>query len=163
MSEQNRYEFELKLLNKLLREADEKERFLANPKLYLEGELDTQLPADLVVQAVEEDASNAYIVLPDPIHTFLGELYASTIDKQIATGYSRKTIEALVVERALTNPVFRQEVFYDNPRSGFIEAMGLNESQLPADFKVTILEENPTLVYLVVPFFRQDSILAYFD
>lgn len=59
----------------------------------------------------------------------------------------RKTVEEKVRERAQRDPAFRQLLTTD-PRSALRDEVGI---EIPEDVKITVVEESPSTVYLVLP------------
>jgi hypothetical protein len=64
-----RQEMERWLIEKSLEDEDFRQRLLEDPKETLEGELETRLPEEVRVVAVEETADTIYLVLPSSTPT----------------------------------------------------------------------------------------------
>ena len=60
----SRVEVERRLIQRSLQDEEFRQRLLADPKGTVEQELETQLPEDVEVRAVEESAQTIYLVLP---------------------------------------------------------------------------------------------------
>ena len=60
---------------------------------------------------------------------------------------TRKQLEAQMIDRAMKDETFRQELLRD-PKGVFARELGI---QLPANINVQVLQESPSTVYLVVP------------
>lgn len=70
--------------------------------------------------------------------------------QQIATGLEpKKNIEAALAAKAWDNPTFRQELL-SNPREVMTREID-GFSQLPANVKISIIEEEPNTLYFVLP------------
>ena len=63
-------------------------------------------------------------------------------------GKTRQQLEAQLIDRAMQDETFRQELVRD-PRGVVARALGME--QLPEHIQVQVLEESPTTVYLVLP------------
>ncbi len=63
------------------------------------------------------------------------------------TGNARQQLEAQVIDRALKDETFRQELVRD-PKGVFERELGI---QMPEHLQVQVLEESPSTVYLVLP------------
>ena len=63
------------------------------------------------------------------------------------TGKTRQQLEAQLIDRALQDETFRQELVRD-PKAVFARELGI---ALPEHIQVQVLEESPTTVYLVLP------------
>ena len=63
------------------------------------------------------------------------------------TGNARQTLEAQLIDRAMQDETFRQELVRD-PKGVFARELGI---RLPEHIQVQVLEESPTTVYLVLP------------
>ena len=59
----------------------------------------------------------------------------------------RQALEAELIDRAMKDDGFRQELVRD-PKSVFERELGIH---VPADMAIKVLEESPTTVYLVLP------------
>ena len=60
---------------------------------------------------------------------------------------ARKQLEAQLIDRALKDETFRQELVRD-PKGVFTRELGIT---MPEQIQVQVLEESPTTVYLVLP------------
>lgn len=60
---------------------------------------------------------------------------------------SRKDLEVQIIEKAWQNEAFRQELLC-NPKALIEAELG---KKLPSDLQITVLEETPSLIYLVLP------------
>jgi hypothetical protein len=60
----SRVEVERRLIQRSLQDEEFRQRLIADPKGTVEQELETQLPEDVEVRAVEESAQTIYLVLP---------------------------------------------------------------------------------------------------
>ncbi len=60
---------------------------------------------------------------------------------------TRKQLEAQLIDRAMKDETFRQELLRD-PRGVFERELGI---RLPEHINVQVLEESPTTVHLVLP------------
>jgi hypothetical protein len=150
----NRFLLELQILQAVLDDGAAQQALKDDAHGFLSEKFDLQIPSGITIDVIEETPEQAYIVLPDPNHEFMGELVSGFV-----AGKHRKAVEAHVIERALTNPTWRETVFFDDPTAGFIKALGLNPLLLPADFTVTILQEDEQHIYLVLPFYGRSGIL----
>ena len=63
-------------------------------------------------------------------------------------GKTRQQLEAQLIDRAMQDETFRQELVRD---PGGVVARELGMEQLPEHIQVQVLEESPTTVYLVLP------------
>ena len=59
----------------------------------------------------------------------------------------RQALEAQLIDRAMKDETFRQELVRD-PKGVFERELGIH---VPADITIEVLEERPTTVYLVLP------------
>ncbi len=62
-------------------------------------------------------------------------------------GKTRTQLEAQVIDRAMKDEAFREELVRD-PKGVFARELGMN---MPEHIQVQVLEESPTTVYLVLP------------
>ena len=62
-------------------------------------------------------------------------------------GKTRQRLEARLINRALKDDTFREELVRD-PRAVFARELGI---QMPEHIQVQVLEESPSTVYLVLP------------
>ena len=60
---------------------------------------------------------------------------------------ARKTTEAQLIDRAMRDAAFRQELLAD-PKAVFLRELGM---EVPDSIRVEVLEETPSTVYLVLP------------
>ncbi len=60
---------------------------------------------------------------------------------------ARKRLEAQLIDRAMKDDTFREELVRD-PKGVFARELGIT---MPATIDVQVLEEGPTTVYLVLP------------
>ncbi len=60
---------------------------------------------------------------------------------------ARKRLEAQLIDRAMKDDAFREELVRD-PKGVFARELGIN---VPASLTIEVLEERPTTVYLVLP------------
>ena len=63
-------------------------------------------------------------------------------------GKTRQQLEARLIDRALQDDAFRQELVRD-PKGVVARELGME--QLPEHIQVQVLEESPSTVYLVLP------------
>ena len=63
------------------------------------------------------------------------------------TSKTRQDLEAQVIDRAMKDDTFRQELLRD-PKGVFARELGMN---MPEHITVQVLEESPSTVYLVLP------------
>ncbi len=62
-------------------------------------------------------------------------------------GNARKALEAQLIDRAMKDETFRQELLHD-PKGVFERELGI---RLPEHVTVQVLEESPSTVHLVLP------------
>ena len=60
---------------------------------------------------------------------------------------ARQTLEAQLIDRAMEDEAFRQELLRD-PKGVVARELGI---QMPENIQVQVLQESPTTVYLVLP------------
>ena len=60
---------------------------------------------------------------------------------------ARQTLEAQLIDRAMKDETFRQELLRD-PKGVFARELGI---QMPENIDVQVLQESPSTVYLVLP------------
>lgn len=60
---------------------------------------------------------------------------------------SQQDVSRQLAERAARDPQFRQQLM-DNPRQAVREELGM---EIPGDVEITVLEETPSQVYVILP------------
>jgi hypothetical protein len=116
---------------------DLRQCLLAHPKTVIAAEFDVDLPAELHVAVVENTAGQHYLLLP-------AQARQPMVETQ--PGAARE-FEEVVSQRALQDAAFHAQLVAD-PK-GTLET--LLHFKLPADVRITVLEETPQTWYLVCP------------
>ncbi len=116
---------------------DLRQRVLAHPKTVIAAEFDVQVPEEIRVTVVEATAGQQYLLLPVQARQPMIEMQPG----------AARDIEEVVSQRALQDAAFRAQLAAD-PK-GALET--LLQFKLPADIRITVLEETPQTWYLVCP------------
>jgi acyl carrier protein len=138
-----------RLIARAWQDADFKSKLLGNPKAAIEQEFGIELPAEMTVTVVEDTPTRMHLALPvNPLvppeerqDAEQGETAAPSPRR------AHKDLKARLIARAWQDADFKSKLL-GNPKAAIEQEFGI---ELPADMTVTVVEDTPTHLHLVLP------------